>query len=94
MIHLGGVAAGDHRRDSRAPHVGEHAIDAIEAGVDRAEEVFFLLFDDAADALHRFLQLGIGPLHHLGHDRHELETGTARGGPSGGRRARPAAAAA
>ena len=55
-----------------AAHLVEDAVDVVEAGVDRAEEVFFFLFDDAADALDGFAELGIRPLHHLGDFGHEL----------------------
>ena len=72
LVELGGDVAIDGDA-VLAAHVVEDAVDVVEAGVDRAEEVFFFLFDDAADALDRFLQLGIGGLHHLGHFGDELE---------------------
>ncbi len=39
-----------------APHLGEHPVDVVEPRVDRAEEVFLFLFDDARRRVGRFPQ--------------------------------------
>ena len=91
LVHLGRLGA---RRPCRGPAVfiwsKIRSIRSRPASI-VPRKLALLLLDHLGHPLDRLAQLGIGRLHQLGHGAAPACAGTARGRPSGGRRARPGA---
>ena len=94
LIQLGRVARRRRSRAAVACHVVEHPLDAVEARVDRAEEVRFFLLDDVWRRAWPFRRARDTAPSSSRRRPARACAGTARAGPSGGRRAPRGGAAA